>query len=97
MRQFKQVAEISYGLTLELDRTETEGTLILSLPNVTKEGQLLLDDVPLTPLSFEEKRKLLLRKGDLLFNWRNRSQDHVGKQLTSMLMESIHMSHSCYV
>jgi type I restriction enzyme, S subunit len=78
-RQFKRVAEISYGLTLELDRTETEGTYIISLPNVTKEGQLLLSDVPLTPLTFEEKKKLLLRKGDLLFNWRNGSSDHVGK------------------
>jgi type I restriction enzyme, S subunit len=78
-RQFKRVAEISYGLTLELDRTETEGTYIISLPNVTKEGQLLLNDVPLTPLTFEEKKKLLLRKGDLLFNWRNGSSDHVGK------------------
>ncbi len=78
-RQFKRVAEINYGLTLELDRTETEGTYIISLPNVTKEGQLLLNDVPLTPLTSEEKKKLLLRKGDLLFNWRNGSSDHVGK------------------
>jgi type I restriction enzyme, S subunit len=78
-RQFKRVAEISYGLTLELDRTETKGTPIISLPNVTKEGQLLLDDVPLTPLAPMEKETLLLRKGDLLFNWRNGSSDHVGK------------------
>ncbi len=79
IRQFKRVAEISYGLTLELDRTETQGTPIISLPNVTKEGQLLLEDVPLTPLTYEEKRNLLLLKGDLLFNWRNGSPDHVGK------------------
>lgn len=78
-RQFKHVAEISYGLTLELDRTETEGTCILSLPNVTKAGQLVLDDVPKTPLTPEQKKRLLLRKGDLLFNWRNGSADHVGK------------------
>jgi type I restriction enzyme S subunit len=78
-RQFKRVAEISYGLTLELDRTESEGTYIISLPNITKEGQLLLDDVPRTPLPSEEKKKLLLRRGDLLFNWRNGSPDHVGK------------------
>ncbi len=78
-RQFKHVAEINYGLTLELDRTETEGTCILSLPNVTKEGQLVLDDVPKTPLTPEQKKQLLLHKGDLLFNWRNGSADHVGK------------------
>jgi len=78
-RQFKHIAAISYGLTLELDRTETEGTCILSLPNLTKDGQLILHDVPLTPLTPQEKTHLLLRKGDLLFNWRNGSLDHVGK------------------
>ena len=78
-RQFKHIADISYGLTLELDRTETEGTCILSLPNLTKDGQLILHDVPLTPLTPQEKTHLLLRKGDLLFNWRNGSLDHVGK------------------
>jgi len=79
VRRFKQVTEISYGLTLELDRTETEGTFILSLPNVTKEGQLILDDVPKTKIADAEKKYLLLCKGDLLFNWRNGSPDHVGK------------------
>lgn len=77
--KLKRVSEINYGLTLELDRTETEGTFIISLPNVTKEGQLVLEEVPKTPLTDEEKKSLLLRKGDLLFNWRNGSSDHVGK------------------
>jgi type I restriction enzyme S subunit len=77
--KLKRVSEISYGLTLELDRTETEGTFIISLPNVTKGGQLVLEEVPKTQLTDEEKKSLLLRKGDLLFNWRNGSSDHVGK------------------
>ena len=79
VKKLKRIADVSYGLTLELDRTETQGTPIISLPNVTKDGRLLLDDVPLTPLSPKQKKELLLRKGDLIFNWRNGSPDHVGK------------------
>ncbi|MBD2138756.1 hypothetical protein H6F32_14470 [Anabaena sp. FACHB-1237] len=40
--QLKRISDINYGLAIELDRTEIEGTFIISLPNVTKEGQLLL-------------------------------------------------------
>jgi type I restriction enzyme, S subunit len=77
--QLKRVARIDYGLVLELDRTETEGIPIISLPNVTKDGQLLLEDVPRTKLIEKDKKHLLLKKGDLLFNWRNGSPDHIGK------------------
>lgn len=76
---FKRTASISYGLSIELDRGITDGTPIISLPNVTKDGRLVLDEVPQTHLSDSDKRSLLLQKGDLLFNWRNGSPDHVGK------------------
>jgi type I restriction enzyme, S subunit len=75
----KRVCNTSYGLTVQLDRKETQGTHIISLPNVTKYGDLDLEDVPRTPLSDADKKALLLRRGDLLFNWRNGSVDHVGK------------------
>src|SRR5262249_13826227 len=51
---FKRVALISYGLVLELDRTETEGTNIISLPNVTIDGRLVLDEVPKTRLTSDQ-------------------------------------------
>ncbi len=94
--QFKRIADISYGLTLELDRTETKGTPIISLPNVTKGGQLLLNDVPLTPLTSAEKKDLLLRKGDLLFNWRNGSPGHVGKTAYFSADGEYTTYHFCY-
>lgn len=75
----KRVCQISYGLGLQLNRQETNGIPILSLPNVTKDGELSLEDVPKTPLNEAEKQGLLLRRGDLLFNWRNGSLDHLGK------------------
>lgn len=77
--KLKRFANVSYGLTLELDRNEVNGTFIISLPNITKDGRLMLENVPKTPLSCRVKNELLLEKGDLLFNWRNGSSDHVGK------------------
>ena len=75
----KRVANISYGVGGEIDRGLTEGTKLLSLPNITKNGTLLTEEVPLCELSANERESVLLRKGDLLFNWRNGSSDHLGK------------------
>jgi len=75
----KWIADIDYGHTVQLDRTATEGVPIISLPNVSKSGQLDLEDVPFADLSSDELEGTLLRPGDLLFNWRSGSADHVGK------------------
>lgn len=75
----KRVAKVSYGVGGEIDRGLIEGTNLLSLPNVTKDGTLLIDEVPLCELTEEEKKDALLQKGDLLFNWRNGSSQHLGK------------------
>jgi len=81
LKHLKRIANVYYGLTLQLDHTITEGTPIISLPHVSKYGDLNLDleYAPVTPLTKEEKEVLLLKKGDLLFNWRNGSKEHVGK------------------
>ena len=71
--------KIAYGVGGELDRTLTEGTPILSLPNVSIDGNLELQEVPFARLSISQRSEFLLRKGDLLFNWRNGSSDHLGK------------------
>ena len=57
----------------------TKGINLLSLPNVPKDGALIVDDVPKCELTELEKRDVLLQKGDLLFNWRNGSSEHLGK------------------
>ncbi len=75
----KRVANASYGVGGELDRTITDGVRILSLPNVKKDGNLDLTEVPFVELNDNEKNGLLLKEGDLLFNWRNGSSDHLGK------------------
>jgi len=74
-----KISNIKYGISEELDRSLTSGTKIISLPNITKYGQLILDDVPFTTISDYKKKQFILKKGDLLFNWRNGSPDHIGK------------------
>ena len=67
---------MQYGIGGEIDRSIEEGTRLLSLPNITKEGRFWLEEVPFTHVATSED---LLREGDLLFNWRNGSTEHLGK------------------
>ncbi len=77
--KLKHIAHISYGVGEELDRGLTDGTPLISLPNVDINGNLHLNNHGWAILDIRDKEKLLLRKGDLLFNWRNGSSEHVGK------------------
>lgn len=77
--QLRYICDIKYGLSTELENGITDGYKIISLPNVLKNGNLVLDEVPLVQIDEYESKKYLLKKGDLLFNWRNGSADHVGK------------------
>ena len=77
----KRVAEITYGIGGEIDKTIMDGVSTISLPNVKIDGTLDIfnEEVPKAIIDEKEKLKLLLKKGDLLFNWRNGSADHLGK------------------
>jgi type I restriction enzyme S subunit len=77
--KLKRLANVDYGLGGELDSTIMEGTPIISLPNVSIDGNLDLSEVNNASLGESDKQRYLLQKGDLLFNWRNGSSQHVGK------------------
>src|SRR5258705_12250311 len=79
VKLLKRIANISYGVGGEIERSLDSGLKTISLPNIDIEGRLNLDDVPYADVSDVEKREVLLRKGDLLFNWRNGGSDHLGK------------------
>ncbi|HAK16064.1 MAG TPA: type I restriction endonuclease subunit S [Acinetobacter junii] len=77
LAKFKYVANISYGVGGEIDRSLMEGINLISLPNVKISGVL---DVSEHPYCDEvDDRSVYLKKGDILFNWRNGSSDHLGK------------------
>ncbi len=75
----KRVASVDYGITLQLDTAYKEnGVRILTVQNITLDGNLNLTN------EFYIDNHLVanndyLQKGDLLFNWRNGSEMHVGK------------------
>jgi type I restriction enzyme S subunit len=95
VKLLKRAAAIEYGVGGEIDRSLEEGLRTISLPNIDIDGRLNVDDVPYSDVSEAEKRSVLLRKGDLLFNWRNGSPDHLGK--TALFNESGEYSHVSFL
>ena len=73
-----KVAMVSYGISTPINRSLNDGTRIISLPNVTKQGSFNLENVPFVETE-KVQQKDILKKGDILFNWRNGSKDHIGK------------------
>ena len=80
VQQIRHACAVSYGITLQLEKgqVESDGVRILTVSNVTIDGALdLTDKYYINPTELTHND--YLRCGDLLFNWRNGSQYHVGK------------------
>ena len=73
-------ASIDYGISDPIDQSLQEGIPTITLPCVSKNGDLSLDE---ELLALTEKTKVsnkdILQPGDLLFNWRSGSRRHLGK------------------
>ncbi len=76
-----EVADIVYGVQAAVANMldSALGIPILTNVNIKNEGNLNLQTLRYYPLSDKKREKLLLRKGDLLFNWRSGSKNHIGK------------------
>jgi len=80
VKQLRYACEVNYGITLQLEKGQSagDGVRILTVSNLTIDGNLdLEDEYYIDPA--ELTKTDYLRRGDLLFNWRNGSQYHVGK------------------
>ncbi|MDQ2920235.1 MAG: restriction endonuclease subunit S [Acidobacteriota bacterium] len=80
VKQLRYACAVNYGITLQLEQGQSvgDGVRILTVSNLTIDGNLDLADeyyIDSAKLTAED----YLRGGDLLFNWRNGSQYHVGK------------------
>src|SRR5262249_23505669 len=75
------VAGISYGISDQLDTSLTsgDGTRILTISNVSLDGEIDTSVERYSTASEEKKTKAVVQHGDLFFNWRNGSAEHVGK------------------
>ena len=81
LKPLGEFAEVSYGLADKLDSTTkpVNGTRILTISNVLLQGTIETKVEKYSIAQPEERQKARLRKFDLLFNWRNGSEEHVGK------------------
>lgn len=67
---------VSYGVAGEIDRGLEQGARLISPADLDREGGLRLGPPAWTP---PPDPRFLLKPGDLLFNWRSGSLDHLGK------------------
>ncbi|VEF28179.1 Type I restriction modification DNA specificity domain [Shewanella baltica] len=77
-----KVANIEYGISSSIDKSLNEGVKMITLPCVEARCHLSISDDKIayvTPSSV--KRDDYLKTGDVLFNWRNGSVDHIGKSV----------------
>ena len=75
------VAEIAYGAQAAVANATDPaiGTLILTNANLDLEGHINLEKRRYYKVPEEQRERLILCKGDVLFNWRSGSANHVGK------------------
>lgn len=75
------LAEITYGAQAAVaNATDPDiGTPILTNVNLDLEGDINLDKLRYYKIPDGQRDRLILRKGDILFNWRSGSANHVGK------------------
>lgn len=73
------IAEVNYGISesVSSNTDPSIGIPILTGANITLDGQI--DPSKLVYIKKKKNERFILRKGDLLFNWRSGSQQHVGK------------------
>jgi type I restriction enzyme, S subunit len=76
-----EVADITYGAQAAVANAKNPslGIPILTNINITNEGKIDLSTLRYYAVPNDKRDKLILQKGDILFNWRSGSQSHVGK------------------
>jgi len=73
------VAKIKYGYRTKIPKvSEPDGIPIISMADITSEGQILWDSIRRIKVNQAIIQKHQLDDGEVLFNWRN-SPEHIGK------------------
>ncbi len=76
----EKTGEVVYGIQAAVaSNLKPVGTKILTNKNISLDGRINLDSVNYFVLKTDRHHATLLKKGDLLFNWRSGSKEHVGK------------------
>jgi len=90
--QMNQVADVVTGKNSAIDKSLTSGIKMVTLPCVNQYCEFLVNNkniAYIAPKNVTEKD--YLKKDDILFNWRNGSQKHIGK--TAFINENMDYVH----
>jgi type I restriction enzyme S subunit len=80
LRALEETGEVVYGIQAAVaSNLKPVGTKILTNKNITLDGLIDLEAINYFELKTARHRASVLRNGDLLFNWRSGSKEHVGK------------------
>lgn len=79
-RALEETGEVVYGIQAAVaSNLKPVGTKILTNKNLTLDGRIVTNSINYFVLKTKRHHETILRKGDLLFNWRSGSKEHVGK------------------
>lgn len=79
-RALEQAGDVVYGIQAAVAANlKPIGTKILTNKNITLDGRIMTHAINYFVLKTKRHHETVLRKGDLLFNWRSGSKEHVGK------------------
>ena len=79
-RPLEEAGEVVYGIQAAVaNNLKPVGMKILTNKNITLDGKIILDALNYFVLKTKRHHDTVLKKGDLLFNWRSGSKEHVGK------------------
>jgi type I restriction enzyme S subunit len=79
-RPLEQAGDVVYGIQAAVaSNLKPVGTKILTNKNITLDGRIALEAINYFVLKTPRHHATVLQKGDLLFNWRSGSKEHVGK------------------
>jgi type I restriction enzyme S subunit len=78
--RLEKAGDVIYGIQAAVaNNLQPIGMKILTNKNITLDGQIVLDEINYFELKTKRHFETVLKKGDILFNWRSGSKEHVGK------------------
>ena len=97
VQPFENTGEVVYGIQAAVaNNLKPIGKKILTNKNITLDGRINLEKLNYFELSTKRHFQTILQKGDLLFNWRSGSKEHVGKTALFDLTEGEY-THSSFI
>ncbi|HQI73669.1 MAG TPA: restriction endonuclease subunit S [Smithella sp.] len=92
----EKTGAVVYGIQAAVAKNiKPVGMKILTNKNITLDGQIVSDEINYFELKTKRHFDTVLKKGDILFNWRSGSKEHIGKTAYFNLEEKF--THSSFI